>query len=165
MKNDGIDRNSRAGGTILLWGGAARAERQRRMTQALHFLLLLLALSLLGCASHLDDRKTWLTVPQQHAPIEPAKDGEILVFVYGDARLKGPHWISEDANILAVEEISGAGDEGVITLEPKFAVICREVNGRILELRYDLRRRTRLEKQDIHLKHGDKIMFPWSNCW
>jgi hypothetical protein len=128
------------------------------MTRMFHYTLLLIGALLAGCATRFADRSTWLADVPKREQIEAAKDGKILIFVSGDACHQGPHWILEDADILAVEQVSGAGDEGVITLEPKYVVIRREVDGRTLELRYDLKRRTRLEKQDIHLKHGDSVI-------
>ena len=142
------------------------------MTRVPQIALLLLSVLVGGCASHstnrttrLADRTTWLSAPAMRAPIEPARDGKILVFVSGDASRQGPHWITADASILTVEEVCGAGDEGAIILEPKYVVIHRMVDGRLLELRYDLERRTETQKRDIRLQHGDAIIFPWTNCW
>src|SRR5882762_11677562 len=101
------------------------------MIRTPHIVALLCCLSLVGCATHLADRITWLDKPQGHQSVEAPRDSKLLVVVDGDASQRGPHWVPEGANILAVEEISGAGDEGVITLEPKHGVIRREVDGRI----------------------------------
>ena len=67
--------------------------------------------------------------------------------------------------MLTVEQVSGAGNEGVITIEPKYVVIHRVVDGHLLELSYDLKRQTRIQKQDIRLRHGDGVIFPRTNCW
>ena len=141
------------------------------MIRTLYLVVVVLSLLLVGCLqppasrlAHLDDSVRFTESPRYN-PIEPPRDGKILVFVSGDVRRTGPHWISDDADILTAEAVAGAGNAGMITVEPKLVVIRREVDGRVVELRYDLLRRTRLEKQTIHLKHGDSIIFPWTNCW
>jgi len=141
----------------------------KRMTRTPNIVLLVLGVYLGGCttnpSAHPSDRLTWLDESRAYVPLEPRRDGQILVYVSGDAQQRGPHWVPEDANILTLEEVAGAGNEGAITLEPKFVVVHREVDGRTLEMRYDLHRRTRPEKEAIHLRHGDRVTFPRTNCW
>ena len=134
------------------------------MTRKPQLGLFILAVALTGCTTHLSDNSTWVATPVWREPFDPPMQGKIQVFVSGNARRPGLHWIAERSSMVTVEEVSGAGDQGIVTTEPSFVLIYRDQGGRLVKLRYDLKRRTQVQKREIHLQHGDVIAFP-TTCW
>jgi hypothetical protein len=118
--------------------------------------LVFAALLLSGCASP--------PAPASHAtfdPIEPPKDGKILILVSGNATERGRLWVQGNASLATIEDL--------FAVRPEFAsrrvfIVRRELDGaRGLQFRMD--RMSRNKKEKVKVYHGDSISFVWDRCF
>jgi len=123
----------------------------------LYTTLIFAVLLLGGCASPPPVPANYTTFE----PLEPPKDGKILILVSGNARERGRLWVPEDASLATIEDL--------FAVRPEWAsrsvfIVRREAeSGRRFRFRMD--KMSHGEKEKVKVYHGDSISFVWDRCF
>ena len=118
----------------------------------------LAAVLLSGCAS------PHMTISPVQAPpalAEEPRNGEILVYVGGNATRKGSLWIPQETSLASLEDLVAGPPE----FASRHVRITRAgpIGGQRLDFRVN--KMNRREKEAVKINHGDSIFFAYDRCF